>query len=82
MELNKRIRAGFRDSLIYKAKLSGRKGDEMVTNDSTSSSKMLTNGKLKLMELLAHAQSGLKGPQETRDSAPQCKIMGRKWAIS
>ena len=72
--MKKRIRDGFRDSLVfYKGKISGRKSGEMVKSDCTNSSKMLTNGKLKVMELLVHAQSGLKGPQETGFS-PQCKI--------
>ena len=54
-------------------KVSERKSDEMVKSDHTNSSKMLTKGKLKVMELLAHAQSGLKGPQETEDSVPSIK---------
>ena len=54
-------------------KISERKSDEMVKSDHTNSSKMLTKGKLKVMELLVHAQSGLKGPQETEDSVPSIK---------
>ena len=34
------------------------------------------------MELLVHAQSGLKGPQETEDSAPSVKSWGVERAIS
>lgn len=74
LELNKRLTDGFRDSLVfYKTKISGRKSDEMGKSDHTNSSKMLTNGKPKVVELLVHAQSGLKGPQEIEDSAPTVK---------
>ena len=53
-------------------KISGRKSDEMVKSDHTNSSKILTNGKPKVV-ILVHAQSGLKGPQEIEDSAPSVK---------
>ena len=73
LDLNKRITDGFRDSLVfYKLKISGRKSDEMVKSDHTNSSKILTNGKPKVV-VLVHAQSGLKGPQGIEDSAPSVK---------